>query len=270
MRLEIVIRVSEEKVVVEVPERGWRKEFANCMTLSEQGTVLFVGQTEKELRDIAQQKNLIWRDDLKFLPIYDVQNFDIELISQSLQFFTWNAQQETSSREKIDLKLSLPENYPSSLGNLSEQFSYLLEEHLNLQSLEINGKVVGWSTWQRKLVRFHSFFPLLVTFFFFLKLLPKIYPVNPTWISTIFAQMAEPWNTLDTVINFMSTFVLLGLLWGGATVLLLVIYRFFVPKTLFLIHQASFPSRGGVGEKWLIWLAERLLVDTPIFSPKTS
>ena len=46
--------------------------------------------------------------------------------------------------------------------------------------------------------------------------------------------MAEPWNTLDTVINFMSTFVLLGLLWGGATVLLLVIYRFFVPKTLFL------------------------------------
>ncbi|HNB54635.1 MAG TPA: hypothetical protein PK530_21990 [Anaerolineales bacterium] len=145
-----------------------------------------------------------------------------------------------------------------------------MQKRLRINSLEINGILVGWLVWQRQLVQFYSIIPIFFTFFAFLWLLPVMYPVNRTWISTIFKQMAEPWNTINTVINFVSTFVLLGLLWGGISVLLLGIYRFFIPKTLFLLHQASFPSRGGVGEKWLIWLAERLLVDDPIFSTKTS
>ncbi len=269
MRLEIVIRVTEEKVVVEVPERGWRKEYTKFIALRNENIIVGVGETLEEIQESYRQKKTVMTEPITFLHIYDPKNFNPDITTSGFYYFVFTAKRNFHIN-KIDLKIWLPGNYLDSIGDIHQHFEYHLQENLGLNSLEINGLPVSWPQWQRKLVRYYSFVPLLITFFFLWKLLPAIYPVNRTWISTIFAQMAEPWNTLDTVINFMSTFVLLGLLWGGATVLLLVIYRFFVPKTLFLIHQASFPSRGGVGEKWLIWLAERLLVDAPIFSPKTS
>ncbi|HNB54951.1 MAG TPA: hypothetical protein PK530_23580 [Anaerolineales bacterium] len=118
--MEIVIRVSEEKVVVEVPEKGWRKEYANCLTLSENGTILSIGKSETELQEITRQKGLKEMSDLKFLPIYDTESFDPDFFTQSFQFFTGNAQDEAKSSafglfDRIDLKVWLPENYESDL-----------------------------------------------------------------------------------------------------------------------------------------------------------
>ncbi len=265
MRLEIVIRVTDEKVVVDVPERGWRREYTKFIALRNENIIVGVGETLEEIQESYRQKKTVLTEPITLLPIYDPKNFNLDITSSGFYYFVFTAKRNFHIN-KIDLKIWLPGNYLDSVGDIHQHFEYHLQKNLGLNSLEINGVPVSWPRWQRKLVQYYSFVPLFMAFFFLLKLLP----ISRTWISTIFAQMAEPWNTLSSVVNLVSTFVLLGLFWGSGVILLLGIYRFFVPKTLFLLHQASIPSRGGVGEKWLIWLAEHILVDDPIFSPKTS
>ena len=277
MRLEIVMRVMDEKVVVEVPERGWRKEFANLIALTNEKVIVSIGQSREEIQDIYRRENVtLTNDSLTFHPVYEHENFNSEITTQSFFYFVLNAKQETRpflswATDQIDLKIWLPGNYLASVGKIHEQFEFVLQQILKLHSLTINGQGLGWPNWQRRLAAgFEGYQMSAMALGFFVFSSPLI-----LWADAFTESFLAKWGQL---LGWVSALVFLFVVfffaimgWVFAGIVLMFLYRFFIPKKLFLIHLASFPTKSvKSARRFVTNLAERLLVDAPIFSPKTS
>lgn len=277
MRLEIVIRVTEEKVVVEMPKRGWRKEYANLVALTNEKVIISIGQSLEEIQEINRRENAnITDDSLTFHPVYEPGNFNSEITTQSFFYFVLCAHQETrpfffSAMDKIDLKIWLLGNYLTSVGDIHDRFELVLQQILKLHTLTINGQVVGWPNWQRRLAAGFEGYQMGMAMFGFLLPVSRLIP----WVNTVSEKYLGIWTPyweITGVILFFTGFILFIVIgWMLVGIVLMFLYRLFIPKKLFLIHLASFPPKSfKSGRRFVTNLAERLLVDEPIFSPKTS
>lgn len=277
MRLEIVIRVSEEKVVVEVPERGWRKEYANLAVIhQEKKLIVDLGRTIDEMQRADPKR---WEENqaqYKFLPIYDPLAFDLNLSSNCFRYFKMQAFRESQPWfnqlfAQTDVTLWLPGDYLVSVGDIHKQFELILLQTLNLHTLTINGQVAGWPRWQRKLAMAYQTYPLWGTVFGFFFIIPHLLPWTNRFAESYLQEWVQSWRFASMVLYMVGLFVIPMICWLISGVLPLLFYRPFIPKNLLVFVLISFPQFSfEIQKKYTLNLVERLLIDDPIFSPKTS
>ncbi len=264
MRLEIVIRVSEEKVVVEVPEKGWRKEFGNLILLTEDNKFLAFGETNEEL----QERRKIYPGS-KIAEVFNFLAFDPELATIGLAYYLVHTFQanHTSIRKyanQIVLRLKMPGRYQSITKETREQFEYRIQAALRLHTLDVNGQT-SWRYGHRWfIVRVYPLVLLISTMlctFAVLRMFSLLFPGFSN-------------KEIESIGDFLVAFMIIlpvglltiAIIYFAAYLVSLFILRFFFPKRLFeLAIKPPLSARLENGADILISLANRILLDEPPF-----
>jgi hypothetical protein len=204
---------------------------------------------------------------LRFIPIYDPMNLDIEISANSLWFIKSSTHSEIThlllqAFDSVSLQLWLPGDYWRIPEDRRKQFEFLLQKRLKLRKMTINGHHAGWAYWQYKLVNFYSrisgilgiIIPNGIMFFCFYR-----------WPEVFSESINSWWEAVMAMIGLFVSFSVFGFL---VEICLLPIYRIFVPKRLFMLAFSGRNLRDLYFSKWLMPIAERVLADTPTFFQK--
>ncbi|MDP1545871.1 MAG: hypothetical protein Q8L87_07600 [Anaerolineales bacterium] len=227
MNMDLQVRVDNEKIIVDIPQKGEQREFKNVLGLAN-GRVVSIGQSLADLIRENPQNEKKFREEVKFEPLYTASAEGLERLHLFLSF---QKHQLSAARiplfnsRSINLILDLPK-YESIDENARNQFEFSLTKFV-VKKLTINNDLKGWKNWQRWTLEISRSMSLLV------------WPFLWYWFILSIAFLMESLGIGRWLVYLAGLFVIYYLLLFIRTFIL----RFFLPHDL-LRGELLSPSMG--------------------------
>ncbi len=145
------VQVTDEKVVLKIPPKDIVHEVDNVATFdSKSKKLLYVGVSQKVYRELYPKKWEKRKNQMEFLPIFDVDSFSPEAAAMLLWDW-WNEMTRQGvaghnvfrNQAKLELNIFF-ENYELIPKEKAEEFEYLILKFLYVKRLAVNGKEKHW------------------------------------------------------------------------------------------------------------------------------
>jgi hypothetical protein len=159
MKIDLQIRIQDEKIIVDSPQKNHHQEYKNLLGMAN-GRVVSIGQSLDDLIKENPQNEDKFREEVKFEPIYipssnDLDNLQFFLEYQVVQLRNMDAAgarlvSRLINSNSILYSLDLP-NYENIKESVRHQFEFSLTKYV-VHELRINQVSAGWEKWQRRVL----------------------------------------------------------------------------------------------------------------------